>query len=128
LTPEIRAVRMNSLHLLGTVHRPPVYFCTEQGRDLCRLVIRSGSLAENSLAYHHCTAWGPAALSLHTYLSKGSKLAIIGQLRYRKGKPGTSGMHRRPYIHIQSFRFTEPYRPSRSACRSVAVPEYGSPY
>lgn len=76
----------NSIALIGVLPEAPVYITTENGADLTRFKIatpdRSGD--RTTTVIHQCFAWGPAALSLHSYLSRGSQLAIQGELKYRR--------------------------------------------
>lgn len=74
---------MNRISLIGQVGSKPSYYCTKEGRDLLRFELMTTG-RNGKLQSHHCTAWGPAALELHTELRLGAKLIVQGELNYRR--------------------------------------------
>jgi len=98
---------MNHILLIGTVVAPPVYFCTEQGRDLTRIQLSTPAPAavRGETTLHHCRAWGPAALDLHEHLKVGDRLLVRGELRYRRRRVGGEEQVNVPVIHIHSYTY-----------------------
>jgi single-stranded DNA-binding protein len=94
---------MNRIQLVGQLDCPPVYFCTQAGQDLCRLRLRV-PVKEGVTELHYCTAWGPAAIQLHSHLKRGDAIALSGELRYRRDSRRDRG-RKKPYVYVRSFRF-----------------------
>ena len=91
---------MNKLHLVGQVATVPVYHCTERGQDLVRVQLITQSNGTKQI--HHCTAWGPLALSLYDRLRKGYTLAVHGQLIYRSYTYGGKTFQL-PTVKVQGY-------------------------
>lgn len=96
---------MNTISILGRVCADPVYFCTNEGRDLTRFSVRNapeGNGATSSV--HHCQVWGPAALELHASLEAGDRLIVRGELRYRK-RVMQEGSVNVPFIYVKDYGY-----------------------
>ena len=93
---------MNSVGLIGTVATPPVYYCTEDARDLLRFQIRTGSPPG---VVHHCLVWGPAALCLHEQLRRGERLLVRGELHYRSRSLRDGGVVQVPVVQVLDWSF-----------------------
>lgn len=95
---------MNNITLIGRLVKAPAYFCTEEGRDLTRFQLSCASDLDAPVV-HHCQAWGPAALDLHTHLTTGESLQVRGELRYRKRKIDQGREERIPVIHVRAYSY-----------------------
>lgn len=94
---------MNTLTLIGTVCGSPVYHCTERAQDIVRLRLRTTD--RNSGEHlHHCVAFGPAAIDLHTHLKAGEQLLVRGELLYRKRTVGGSVVSL-PYVLLRGYSY-----------------------
>lgn len=118
----------NHLQLIGQIEAPPIYLTTEQGMDLTvfhLLTRRSPSPANPAtLDRHRCIAWGTLACSLHEHLTRGSRLAISGELCYRAVAPKQKAERFLAEIHVQAFSFLgrgELFLVQRREGRSVAL-------
>ena len=100
---------MNEITLIGTIVKPLTYHCTEDGRDLVRLAVRTPGTSERgdrgSSSDHHCHAWGPAALDLHTHLSPGDRIMLRGGLNYRTHRARAGVTRRYPEIRITGYTY-----------------------
>lgn len=106
---------MNEITLIGRVHRPTTYHCTEEARDLLRFVLATSTppvISTNSIAHggevpepslHHCLAWGAAALDLHQSLSIGDRLMVKGELNYRNHKNRRGELRRFAEIKVTGY-------------------------
>ena len=94
---------MNQITLIGQVALPPVYHCTNLGQDLVRIELRTKTPTGHTA--HHCTAWGPAAIDLHTHLSRGDRILIRGELHYRSRRSARRSMHRIAEVYIQDYSY-----------------------
>lgn len=97
---------MNSITLIGSLYTPPTYYCTRDGRDLTRFQIHDDGVNGEPATgvFHHCQAWGPAALDLHEHLTEGERLLVRGELRYRLRTDGV-GATQVPYIHVKAYSY-----------------------
>jgi len=103
---------MNSIFLIGHLTESPQYYTTNQGADLTKFKLRT--LADrrkwstgNSLQSpeHQCIAWGPAAIQLHEFLEKGSRLAIRGELYYAHFTDRSGHPQSRAEVYVSDFTF-----------------------
>jgi len=93
---------MNCISLIGCLAAAPTYFCTQEGRDLTRFVLDDTADTSRS---HHCQAWGPAALDLHTHLRTGNRLLVRGELRYRSRLLPDGTSYNVPVIHVLGYSY-----------------------
>lgn len=93
---------MNCVSLIGSLAAAPVYFCTQDGHDLTRFVLED---AADATCNHHCQAWGPAALDLHTHLRAGNRLLVRGELRYRARSLPDGTAYNIPVIHVTGYSY-----------------------
>lgn len=94
---------MNEITLIGYLRCPPTYHCTAQGQDLARFEVRT--VVSGNEDRHHCIAWGPAALDLHTHLHPGDRLLIRGELRYRLQRNRWGGVLRVPEVYVKAYSY-----------------------
>lgn len=95
---------MNSVTLIGTIAREPVYHFTAQGNDLTRLELSPPMASGEEAIVHHCRAWGPAALDLHGHLKPGDRLLVCGELKYRRRQLGGTWVNL-PVIEITGYSY-----------------------
>ncbi|THH41492.1 single-stranded DNA-binding protein [Neolewinella litorea] len=96
---------MNQVSLIGRITRPPVYYCTPRGMDLTRIQLLTHD-RRGRAHHHHCLAYGPAALTLHTHLETDNLLLIRGELLYREHRRGDRVVDR-PYVLIRQYSFLD---------------------
>ena len=73
---------MNRVLLIGRLQGDPTYHFTEGGMDIVRFALDTETSGACS-GIHHCLAYGPAAIDLHTHLVHGTLLSVAGRLAYR---------------------------------------------
>lgn len=111
---------MNTVTLIGRTAAAPVYYCNHRAQDIARLQLvtldrRGGEHV------HHCVAFGPAAIDLHTHLRLHEQLAIRGELLYRDRRIGNS-VHKVPYVLIRQYTYLSSSKPVRAAEVSTVAP------
>lgn len=96
---------MNSIRLLGRVSGHPIYYCTRKAMDIVRIKLVTKDKA-GKLHTHHCLAYGPAAIDLHTHLATDNRLMVKGELLYRdrisNGRTSTI-----PYILVRQYTYLD---------------------
>jgi len=103
---------MNSILLIGHLTEPPQYFTTIKGADLTKFKLLTAQIhcywaGSNQMKHpeHQCIAWGPAALLLHEYLEKGSRLAVRGELYYTDFVDSNGQQRSRAEVYVSDFTF-----------------------
>lgn len=99
---------MNELTLIGFLRKPVTYYCTAKGQDLVRFEICTTVAGKED--FHHCIAWGPAALDLHQYLVPGDRLLLKGVLQYRIRSKRNVGAIRVPEIQVKAYTYLGPLK------------------
>ena len=94
---------MNRVWLTGHVCGQITYHCTAGGSDLTRFCLSTRS-ADRADTLHHCEAWGPAALDLHTHLRSGDTLCLIASLTYR-GRGRDREYRRVPRLTVRAYTY-----------------------
>ncbi|MEL6143111.1 MAG: single-stranded DNA-binding protein [Bacteroidota bacterium] len=118
---------MNSILLIGHLPEPPQYFTTQQGADLTKFKLLTSFSREhwkgrytNKLPEHQCIAWGPAALQLHEFLEKGSRLAVRGELFYAQYIDKFGQRRSKAEVHISDFTFLGSIQTGASLPNTIA--------
>lgn len=89
---------MNRITLIGNLTRDPDYTVTAAGVPVCRFDLavnrRFKKDGETSTDYFRVVTFNKMAESCGTYLAKGRKAAVVGELRFSKytDKQGTERM------------------------------------
>lgn len=106
---------MNDITLIGTVPKRITYHFTEAGHDLVRFTLRTSiarsAAAENensagaTFVDHHCQAWGPAALDIHTHLKPGDRILVRGELHYRNHRNRRGEVQRFAEVHVRGYTY-----------------------
>lgn len=106
---------MNDITLIGILPKRVSYHFTEGGRDLIRFTLRTGNSGKSQdkgasqnkspAIDHHCQAWGPAAIDLHTNLKPGDRVMIRGELQYRNHRNRRGELQRFAEIHVRGYTY-----------------------
>ena len=87
---------MNKITLIGNLTRDPEIFTTQNGISVCKMSIAVDrkKTAERQTDFFNIQAWRGLGDSCAKYLSKGKKIAVIGELQARiyEAKDGTTKM------------------------------------
>lgn len=87
---------MNKITLIGNLTRDPEIFTTQNGISVCKMSIAVDrkKTAERQTDFFNIQAWRGLGDTCAKYLSKGKKIAVIGELQARiyEAKDGTTKM------------------------------------
>lgn len=78
------AKTVNQVFLLGNVGQDPEVRKTGKGTKVANFSLATQRLfGDKRTDWHKCTAWGKLAELVETYIKKGDKLHIIGEIQYQ---------------------------------------------
>jgi single stranded DNA-binding protein len=74
---------MNSLTLVGALTKDPE-LVGEEGRRICRMRLAEANAHPDHPLYINASVFGPQAEACGEHLKKGSRVAVVGRLRFRE--------------------------------------------
>jgi single-strand DNA-binding protein len=74
---------MNSLTLVGALTKDPE-LVGEDGRRICRMRLAEANAHPDHPLYINASVFGPQAEACGEHLKKGSRVAVVGRLRFRE--------------------------------------------
>lgn len=81
---------MNKVILIGNLSRDPEYKQTNSGKGVCNFTLavnrRKSKEGQQEADFINCVAWEKTAELVHSYLSKGRKCGVTGQIQTRSYK------------------------------------------
>ena len=82
---------MNKFMLIGNLTKDPESRVTSNGKDVCNFTVAVKRRYGADSQFIKAVTWGALAQNCQTYLSKGSKVALIGEasIEVYSGKDGT---------------------------------------
>jgi single-strand DNA-binding protein len=74
---------MNKLYIIGNLTRDPELRTTQGGKDVCTFTVavnrrKTGNNQQPEADFFRVSAWDNLAKTCNQYLSKGSKVAVVG--------------------------------------------------
>ena len=83
---------MNKFFIIGNLTKDPESRVTPNGKEVCNFTVAVRKSYGDGAEFVRVAAWGKRAQNCQTYLSKGSKVAVIGEasIRVYSGKDGTA--------------------------------------
>lgn len=83
---------MNKLMVIGNLTKDPESRVTSNGKDVCNFTVAVRKNYGDGSQFIKAVTWGKLAQNCQTYLSKGSKVALIGEasIEVYSGKDGTA--------------------------------------
>ncbi|PHI20412.1 hypothetical protein CEQ90_08100 [Lewinellaceae bacterium SD302] len=98
-------LNLNRVNLIGRVVDHIFYTTTERAAaDLIRFKVATPN-ENHEPDTHQCLAWGPIGLQLHTYLKRGSQIALRGKLSYHQFENSLGEQVITPEIRVDQFTF-----------------------
>jgi single-strand DNA-binding protein len=76
---------MNSLTLVGVLTKDPE-LVGEEGRRICRMRLAEANAHPDHPLYINASVFGAQAEACGEHLQKGSRVAVVGRLRFREWK------------------------------------------
>ena len=82
---------MNKCLLIGNLTKDPDFRVTPNGKDVCNFTVAVKRRYGADSQFIKVATWGALAQNCQTYLSKGSKVAVLGEasIEVYSGKDGT---------------------------------------
>ena len=97
---------MNNVILIGRLTKDPqLSFSKGKGTAIARLTVAVNSMQKGEADFINCTAFGKTAETIGNYMTKGSQIAINGELRVDNYKKDDGTWVNNTSVIINRFEF-----------------------
>jgi single stranded DNA-binding protein len=111
---------MNSLTLVGVLTKDPD-LVGDEGRRICRMRLAEAKAHPDHPLYINASVFGPQAEACGEHLKKGSRVAVVGRLRFREWKRVDLSKRSEHFIAADRVDFLS--APSAQAAEEQPVPD-----
>ena len=114
---------MNKAIIIGNLTKRPVKAMTQDNIECSKFTLAVGEKPE----YIDCTAWRKIANVCNTYLDKGKKVMVEGEIRTNKWQDQRGEYHYSTYIYVLNMEMLSPKNQEMSAPSQTHTEELGLP-
>lgn len=123
---------INRIVIVGRLTRDPEVKSTNKGTYISRFTIASNRYVynketgegRNETGFFDCVAFGRTAETIGKYLTKGSRIALDGSLRWSSWETGDGKKNSKVEISADSFQFLDIKSNTESTQQDTTTPAY----
>ena len=117
---------MNQVTLIGNLTKRPDKAFTQDNRECSRFTV-AVNMGNDKVEYIDCVAWDKLAITCNTYLDKGKKVAVTGEMRSHKWVDNTGRTNISWNVRIYNMEMLSPksetmYASSQSNTEELNLP------
>jgi len=112
---------LNSVHLIGNIGQDPEIINFDNGHKLAKVSLATSRTYKNAQGekiqdtdWHNVIFWNKAAELVEKYLKQGSKIAVVGEIKYSSYETKEGEKRYRTDIHGRNLVFLDKKDSSQS--------------